>query len=582
MKKSLKRCLVVLLSAVFLLSSASAAFAANPPVPGSSVAVCTNAGTTIREILKKLDMPNGWVTQGANSDTKLPDNEVVATGMIAHDDGRDTPIAVIGDVIGTGKICLTQLVALAQSFTGLNELVGAFMEAGDLNQNGRIDISDLVMLAAYVITGKMPSVQQPPVPATETMGVANVTRTPLIDPWEAGKNTAAETAAQGANDFAFRLSSTLLENQEDQNANFVCSPYSVWLPLAALVNATDEQAKPQLLEAIGAAGLSDSDVNTAASRMLYGLTGERYNKWFQEDNLPAIEPLKIANAIFVDRTQTVTPEFAKVFASDYLGESISVDFSSPDAADAVNQWCSDNTDGLIPKIIEQFDSSTVAAIANAIYFSDRWDWEFDPDNTKNDVFHAPSGDVTSPFMLRDGDGLQYYEDDVLQAMPLEFTSGGGLAVLLPKDGDAKGLLSSLTDERLNDILHGTQPRSGKLLLPRFDMTSESMDLLDTLNILGVPLLDPENPAITKLLSTADPLYITDALQTAKIKVDEKGTTAAAVTIMAMAEGAYIVPQTEKFEMNCNHPFVFVLYGDTYDGGSQVLFTGIVNEPEIAA
>jgi hypothetical protein len=35
---------------------------------------------------------------------------------------------------------------------------------------------------------------------------------------------------------------------------------------------------------------------------------------------------------------------------------------------------------------------------------------------------------------------------------------------------------------------------------------------------------------------------------------------------------------ETFEMICNKPFVFVLYGSTYDGGAQVLFTGVVNEP----
>ena len=33
-----------------------------------------------------------------------------------------------------------------------------------------------------------------------------------------------------------------------------------------------------------------------------------------------------------------------------------------------------------------------------------------------------------------------------------------------------------------------------------------------------------------------------------------------------------------FEMICDRPFVFVLCGATKDGGDQVLFTGIVNDP----
>jgi serine protease inhibitor len=66
-------------------------------------------------------------------------------------------------------------------------------------------------------------------------------------------------------------------------------------------------------------------------------------------------------------------------------------------------------------------------------------------------------------------------------------------------------------------------------------------------------------------------------QKAVIKVDEKGTTAAAVTVMEM--NAASVPQHQKrFEMICDRPFMFVLYDYTYDGGDQILFTGIVNKP----
>jgi serine protease inhibitor len=62
-----------------------------------------------------------------------------------------------------------------------------------------------------------------------------------------------------------------------------------------------------------------------------------------------------------------------------------------------------------------------------------------------------------------------------------------------------------------------------------------------------------------------------------IKVDEKGTTAAAVTVM-MAAGSSMPLPTEPFEMVCDRPFVFVLTGNTYDGGAQVLFTGMVCQP----
>jgi serine protease inhibitor len=74
-----------------------------------------------------------------------------------------------------------------------------------------------------------------------------------------------------------------------------------------------------------------------------------------------------------------------------------------------------------------------------------------------------------------------------------------------------------------------------------------------------------------------PVWLGGAVQKAVIKVDEKGTTAAAVTILP-APGATPPTPTEPFVMNCNKPFVFVLYDRTDDGGNQILFTGIVNQP----
>jgi serpin B len=391
-----------------------------------------------------------------------------------------------------------------------------------------------------------------------------------------GQSDSARGAANGANDFAFRFSASLLEKM-DVDANFICSPYSAWLPLAALLNATDETARPALLEALGAAGLTAEDINTAASRMLYGLTASRMNEYNKEAGLESHDPLQIANAIFVDDGKTLNPDFAQTFADYYLGAAMEVDFASPDAVRAVNQWASDNTDGLITDVIQEFDPDTVAAIANAIYFSDRWDWEFREDQTTEDVFHAPGGDVTASFMRREGDNQSYYEDDVLQAMPLRFSLGGGLAILLPKDGDAVGLLKSLTNERFTEIMRSMKNKTGKLLLPRFEIAGDTMDIRTALQTLDIPLFDANAAVITGLLEDEYPLCITDAVQKAMIKVDEKGTTAAAVTVYAMAESA-MAEQTAPFEMVCDSPFVFILYGDTYDGGNQVLFTGVVNRP----
>lgn len=388
----------------------------------------------------------------------------------------------------------------------------------------------------------------------------------------------ASIVADGANAFAFRLSAALAKKTGDKN--LVCSPYSVWISLAALVNAVDEPYKAELLAALDAAGVDEEALGQAASRMLYDLTNQDSKRLAMDYGDEYYhDPLKIANAIFVSRDVTLKPEFAQAFMDSYRGTSMNVDFSAQEAVDAVNGWASENTDGLITDIIQGFSSDTIAAIANAIYFSDRWDWEFDPQETKEDVFNAPKGETSAFYMLREGKELRYYEDDAVQAMPLEFTTGAGLLILLPKDGDATGLLSSMTSEYFQKVIRGAWSAPGKLLLPRFTIESGVMELGGTLAALGIPLFDQGAAPLTELIEEDIPISISSALHKATIEVDEKGTTAAAVTIMVMAGSAPVKPNPRApFEMICDRPFVFVLYGRTYDGGNQVLFTGIVNQP----
>ncbi len=411
----------------------------------------------------------------------------------------------------------------------------------------------------------------------DAASIVAVTAKELQAPVLGEQSPSVQAAAKGANDFAFKLSGILAEDAG--NKNLVSSPYSVWLPLAALVNATSGDIRTELLTALNASGISVEDLNIAASRMLYDLTNVREKEFAKEyGEKDYNNPLKIANALFVGNNVTPNKTFAQVFMDYYRGSVMKVDFGSKEAVDAVNNWASDNTEGLIKNIVNEFDPETVAAIANAIYFSDRWEREFNVSETREDAFHSPNGETKAFYMLREGDGQTYYEDDKLQAMPLRFSSGGGLYILLPKDGDATSLLSSLTSDYFEEIQNDAIRATGKLLLPRFNIDGDILKLTDTLKALGVPLFDEALAPLTGgLLEETIPVWLSDAAHKAVIKVDEKGTTAAAVTVMT-ANGTSMPQPTEPFVMDCNKPFVFVLYSDTYDAGTQVLFTGMVNEP----
>jgi serpin B len=115
-------------------------------------------------------------------------------------------------------------------------------------------------------------------------------------------------------------------------------------------------------------------------------------------------------------------------------------------------------------------------------------------------------------------------------------------------------------------------------MPRFKIDTTMNKLKDTLGAMGIPLFGADPALLPGIVQPGvDPLLVSGAVQKAMIKVDEEGTTAAAVTALPMMTGGGPQPTAPKI-INCDRPFVFVLYDRTRDGGNQVLFTGVVNRP----
>lgn len=402
---------------------------------------------------------------------------------------------------------------------------------------------------------------------------------PLESPWEEDEDTqAVDQVVRSTAAFAFHLADATHDPAHTEN--FVISPFSVWLPLAALLNVTEEADRPALLEALQLGNADVEVVNRAASGILYQLTGTDLQRMSEEDGWSEkIEsPIQIANALFLQEELTPGDGFLQIFADHYHGQAFRVDFADTGAVDMVNQWADEHTEGIISQIVEEFDPNTKVGLANAIYFSDRWISEFDPELTREDVFHAPGGESLVSFMCREADGIAYYENDSLQAVSLGMNSWANLHILLPRDGDAGALLADLDGEVfLAGIRDQMELRKGKILLPRFKIENDAIDLRDALEQMGIPFFRADGSTITGLVGEDMPLVLGSVVQKTAIEVREEGTTAAAVTVFGYGMGGS--EPAEPFEMNCNSPFVFILTGETR-GGSVILFLGIVNDPSM--
>jgi len=239
------------------------------------------------------------------------------------------------------------------------------------------------------------------------------------EPMKTRKSTPEERIAAGANEFAFRLSAALADKAGDEN--MVCSPFSVWLPLAALINAAGEKERPKLLSALNAVGISEVDINETVKGMLYDLTGQREKEYNEKAGLPYHETLRIANIILARNDVTLKTGFGEILSDSFNGHARSIDFSSSEAIDAINNIVSEITEGHISEIVQGFDPTTVAALACAMYFSDRWGWEFEVD--RKNLFFSPDGETEAVFIKRSGDEQTYFEDEKVQAISLDFLSG---------------------------------------------------------------------------------------------------------------------------------------------------------------
>lgn len=222
-------------------------------------------------------------------------------------------------------------------------------------------------------------------------------------------------------------------------------------------------------------------------------------------------------------------------------------------ANRTNKWVAEKTNNLIPSIMSGDPSpDTLLLLVNAIYFLCDWEKQFDKDATKAATFRSTEGPTevqmmsskvfTEYLLLPDGHAL------------LKLTYKGGDAsctFCLPPDGrvtreDAIGaaLLAHANGERLRsqDVV---------VKLPRFEIECSS-ELLDAINGAGTEIASKDSDFS---VASANRITVSRIVHKAKVKCDEKGTEAAAVTGITM-KSVSLRPAPPIFL--ADRPFGFVI------------------------
>jgi serpin B len=269
----------------------------------------------------------------------------------------------------------------------------------------------------------------------------------------------------------------------------------------------------------------------------------------------------------------------------YLLFFIDIVLKHDEARKEVNLWVENKTKGIIKDILSpgMVHSLTRLIFANALYFKGAWKQEFDISKTKDYDFHLLNGSsVEVPFMTSKDD--QFISSfDGFKVLRLPYKQGKdtrqfSIYIFLP---DAKDGLLALIDkvtsnaEFLEDMLPYHEVEVGKFRIPKFNF-SFGVDTTELLKDLGL-VLPFEMGGLTKMVdsSISEELFVSDIIQKSFIEINEEGTTAAAVTILAACGCSMYRQIPTLIDFVADHPFLFMIRDD-FSG--TILFTGQVLNP----
>ena len=233
------------------------------------------------------------------------------------------------------------------------------------------------------------------------------------------------------------------------------------------------------------------------------------------------------------------------------------DLSDKGIVKAVNGWVSDNTNKLIPSIIDKpFEKDSAALLINALYLKNTWLSKFDPNSTGKRTFTHADGKTQKIDFLNDGyAGFDYIKGDGVQGVVLPYDDGRlGFAALLP-DGDLDSWLSGLTGEHLSALVTGAEDAYFlDLGLPKFEQEWNGQ-LGDALKAMGLDrAFVPGLADFSALGDNPEGYFISQVIQATKIAVNEEGTEAAAATIVEACDAG--MPPEDGVRLVFDRPFLY--------------------------
>jgi serpin B len=378
--------------------------------------------------------------------------------------------------------------------------------------------------------------------------------------------TTPEAIAQGNRRFALAL---YREIAREEQGNIFVSPASIAFAFGPLVAGAAGDTRVGIGRALSFPETGDG-LHPALAALQRGL---------ERDGDDAT--ISIANALWLNRGFAPRPSFLATARADYDAavETLNMGGDPDGAAARINHWADTETHGRITNVISPlaFGPRSRLVVTNAVYFLADWALPFPP-GTETAPFTLTSGRRTDVPLMRQTASFRHYRGDGFAALDLPYRDERlTMTVLLPDAADGlPELEDSLTPamlERTLRSLDAARPVEVDVALPRLNQRGNYV-LNEPLVRLGMGAAFSAHADFSGL--SEEPLQISRVSQFSFLKVDEKGTEAAAVTVIEAIVVTGMRRTRPPIVFHADHPFLLMLR-DRESGA--ILFFGRIVRPE---
>lgn len=350
------------------------------------------------------------------------------------------------------------------------------------------------------------------------------------------------TDTASVTDFGVRL----FQQSHQTGENTLISPLSVIYAISMTANGSDGNTLTQMEQTIG---IPVATLNDYLHNYIRQLPNDENNK------------LRMANSIWFRDLEgfTVNPDFLQMNADYYNAEIYQAPFSNKTVAE-INQWVKQNTDEMIPEIIDKIPEETVMYLINALAFDAKWQKTYDADQVDEGIFTKEDG-TTRDIELMYSTEHQYLEDENAVGFIKYYKDCKyAFAALLPNEDVAvSDYISSLNGTKLQDLLSNPRDVQVNTAIPKFELEYD-LDMTQVLKNMGMTDAFEFGAADFSKLGHYDSgnIAINRILHKTFIAVDEIGTKAGAITMVEMnVESAMMEPEEIK-TVYLDRPFVYLL------------------------